>query len=72
MPAHLSFGLAGRRAIVTGHRGGIGAAIARVPERDGAEVIGLDLPDFDLANTDTLEIRLTASGPLSRLGSTAT
>jgi NAD(P)-dependent dehydrogenase (short-subunit alcohol dehydrogenase family) len=60
MPANLSFGLSGRRAIVTGHRGGIGAAIARVLERDGAEVIGLDLPDFDLADTDTLEIRLAA------------
>ena len=60
MPAHLSFGLSGRRAIVTGHRGGIGAAIARVLERDGAEVIGLDLPDFDLADTDTLEARLAA------------
>ena len=60
MPANLSFGLSGRRAIVTGHRGGIGAAIARVLERDGAEVIGLDLPDFDLADTDTLEARLAA------------
>jgi NAD(P)-dependent dehydrogenase (short-subunit alcohol dehydrogenase family) len=60
MPANLSFGLSGRRAIVTGHRGGIGAAIARVLERDGAEVIGLDLPDFDLADTDTLETRLAA------------
>jgi NAD(P)-dependent dehydrogenase (short-subunit alcohol dehydrogenase family) len=60
MPANLSFGLSGRRAIVTGHRGGIGAAIARVLERDGAEVIGLDLPDFDLSDTATLESRLAA------------
>ncbi len=58
MPTNLSFGLSGRRAIVTGHRGGIGAAIACVLARDGAEVIGLDLPDFDLADTDTLETRL--------------
>ena len=60
MPSNLSFGLSGRRAIVTGHRGGIGAAIARVLERDGVEVIGLDLPDFDLSDTATLEPRLAA------------
>ena len=58
MGADLSFGLAGRRAIVTGHRGGIGSAICDVLTRDGAEVIGLDLPDFDLADTATLEQRL--------------
>jgi NAD(P)-dependent dehydrogenase (short-subunit alcohol dehydrogenase family) len=56
----IRFGLAGRRAIVTGHRGGIGAAIAAVLERDGAEVIGLDLPDFDLSDTQALEPRLAA------------
>jgi NAD(P)-dependent dehydrogenase (short-subunit alcohol dehydrogenase family) len=54
----ISFGLAGRRAIVTGHRGGIGAAITRVLERDGVVVTGLDLPEFDLADTATLEDRL--------------
>ena len=58
MPTTFNFGLSGRRAIVTGHRGGIGSAIARVLTRDGVEVIGLDLPDFDLADTATLEIRL--------------
>ncbi len=62
-----SFGLAGRRAIVTGHRGGIGEAIAATLENDGAEVIGLDLPDFDLADTATLEARaatlIEARGP---------
>jgi NAD(P)-dependent dehydrogenase (short-subunit alcohol dehydrogenase family) len=56
----MNFDLAGRRAIVTGHRGGIGSAIADVLTRDGAEVIGLDLPDFDLADTATLETRLAA------------
>ncbi|MGA3398522.1 MAG: SDR family NAD(P)-dependent oxidoreductase [Acetobacteraceae bacterium] len=56
----MKFGLAGRRAIVTGHRGGIGSAITDVLTRDGAEVIGLDLPDFDLADTATLEARLAA------------
>jgi NAD(P)-dependent dehydrogenase (short-subunit alcohol dehydrogenase family) len=54
----INFGLAGRRAIVTGHRGGIGSAIADVLTQDGAEVIGLDLPDFDLSDTASLEARL--------------
>ncbi len=71
MPATLSFGLAGRRALVTGHRGGIGSAIARVLTRDGAEVIGLDLPDFDLSDTATLEERLAGliaeKGPIDIL-----
>jgi NAD(P)-dependent dehydrogenase (short-subunit alcohol dehydrogenase family) len=54
----ITFGLQGRRAIVTGHLGGIGGAIADVLQRDGAEVIGLDLPDFDLSDLTTLEVRL--------------
>lgn len=60
MGAELSFGLAGRRAVVTGHRGGIGSAIHEVLARDGAEVIGLDLPDFDLSDVETVESRATA------------
>jgi len=36
--------LAGRRALVTGASRGIGAAIARVLARDGATVVGLDVP----------------------------
>src|SRR6195952_2628939 len=71
MGAELSYGLAGRRAIVTGHRGGIGSAIFDTLERDGAEVIGLDLPDFDLSDTTTLEQRLAvlvaARGPIDIL-----
>ena len=47
-----------KTAVVTGHRGGIGAAIADVLAQDGAEVVGLDLPDFDLSDTITLEQRL--------------
>ena len=39
--------------------------------RDGAEVIGLDLPDFDLSDTATLEARLAAliadKGPIDIL-----
>jgi NAD(P)-dependent dehydrogenase (short-subunit alcohol dehydrogenase family) len=56
----MSYGLAGRRAIVTGHRQGIGAAVAATLAADGVEVIGLDLPDFDLADTGTLEQRAMA------------
>jgi NAD(P)-dependent dehydrogenase (short-subunit alcohol dehydrogenase family) len=58
MGSQLSYGLAGRRAIVTGHRGGIGAAIHATLIADGAHIIGLDLPDFDLSDTVTLESRL--------------
>ncbi len=61
------FGLAGRRAIVTGHRGGIGAAIAALFAQEGAEVIGLDLPECDLAETDNLEFRAAALGPIDIL-----
>ena len=60
MGTELSYGLAGRRAIVTGHKGGIGGAIFATLERDGAHVVGLDLPDFDLADTATLEARAAA------------
>lgn len=71
MGTQLSFGLAGRRAIVTGHRGGIGGAIYDVLSGDGADVIGLDLPDFDLADTATLDSRLTGllqdQGPIDIL-----
>jgi NAD(P)-dependent dehydrogenase (short-subunit alcohol dehydrogenase family) len=71
MGSDMSFGLAGRRAIVTGHRGGIGGAICDVLSRDGAEVIGLDLPDFDLSDTATLPQRLerliAARGPVDIL-----
>jgi NAD(P)-dependent dehydrogenase (short-subunit alcohol dehydrogenase family) len=71
MGAELSYGLAGQRAIVTGHRGGIGTAIFETLTRDGAEVIGLDLPDFDLSDRSALEPRLAAlvaaKGPIDIL-----
>jgi NAD(P)-dependent dehydrogenase (short-subunit alcohol dehydrogenase family) len=71
MAAEFSFGLAGRRAIVTGHKGGIGGAIAATLARDGVAVIGLDLPDFDLADTATLEARaavvVSEHGPIDIL-----
>ena len=60
MGRELSFGLAGRRAIVTGHRGGIGGAVHDTLARDGVEVIGLDLPEFDLSDLASLEPRLAA------------
>jgi NAD(P)-dependent dehydrogenase (short-subunit alcohol dehydrogenase family) len=63
----ISFGLAGRRAIVTGHRGGIGGAVAALFAADGAEVIGLDLPEFDLSDTATIEARVAALGPVDIL-----
>ena len=37
--------LAGRLAIVTGHRGGIGSAVAQVLQANGCRVVGLDLPE---------------------------
>ena len=67
----ISFGLRNRRAIVTGHKGGIGTAITRVLEADGVEVIGLDLPEFDLADPTTVETRaaaiIAARGPVDIL-----
>ncbi len=53
-----NFGLAGRRAVVTGHRGGIGAAVAALFAGEGVEVIGLDLPEWDLAEIGGIEARL--------------
>jgi NAD(P)-dependent dehydrogenase (short-subunit alcohol dehydrogenase family) len=62
-----TFGLAEKRAIVTGHRGGIGGAVASLFAAEGAEVIGLDLPDFDLSDIGTLEARVAAFGPVDIL-----
>ncbi|HEY8610363.1 MAG TPA: SDR family oxidoreductase, partial [Roseomonas sp.] len=47
-------GLAGKRALVTGHRGGIGAAIVAVLEASGAVVEGLDRPDHDLLDIPSI------------------
>ena len=58
----MRFGLGGRRAVVTGHRGGIGGAVAALFEAEGAEVIGLDLPDIDLADVGALEARASSFG----------
>ena len=48
-------GLAGRIAVVTGHRGGIGASVAALLQDQGCTVLGLDLPDADLGELSTLE-----------------
>lgn len=52
--------LDGRLAWVSGHRGGIGGAVAAALQDNGCRVIGLDLPDFDLADLDTLPARADA------------
>ncbi len=52
--------------MISGHRGGIGAAVAALFAADGAEVIGLDLPDFDLSDIATVEDR--AAGLIARHG----
>ncbi len=43
-------GLAGKRALLTGHRGGIGGAILQVLEASGCRVVGFDLPEVDLGD----------------------
>jgi len=46
--------LAGKIAIVTGHRGGIGAAIADRLTGEGAIVEGFDLPEVDLREAGSI------------------
>ncbi|MBB5693237.1 SDR family NAD(P)-dependent oxidoreductase [Muricoccus pecuniae] len=54
-------GLAGKRALVTGHRGGIGAAIVAVLEVSGAVVEGLDRPEHDLLDIPSIAPAVTAA-----------
>ena len=58
----MRFGLGGRRAVVTGNRGGIGGAVAALFEAEGAEVIGFDRPEIDLADIEALEARASSFG----------
>jgi NAD(P)-dependent dehydrogenase (short-subunit alcohol dehydrogenase family) len=53
-------GLRGRLAMVTGHRGGIGASVCALLEDQGCTVVGLDLPETDLADLPGLEARVAA------------
>ena len=54
-------GLAGKRALVTGHRGGIGAAIVAVLETSGATVAGLDRPEHDLLDIPAIAPAVAAA-----------
>jgi NAD(P)-dependent dehydrogenase (short-subunit alcohol dehydrogenase family) len=47
-------GLQGKRALITGHRNGIGAAIHAIFLASGCSVVGFDLPEVDLAYTGDL------------------
>lgn len=58
-------GLSGRVALVTGHKTGIGAAVHALLGEHGADVHGLDLPEFDL--TERSEIQ----GAVDRIAKTA-
>ena len=52
-------GLDGRIAVVTGHRGGIGEAIAARLGAEGAHIVGIDLPEVDLADLAAIERSMT-------------
>ena len=74
-PADWEQPLAGKTALVTGAARGIGAAIARILARDGADVICLDVPAAGdalagVANDvhgRALQVDLTAAGAATRL-----
>jgi NAD(P)-dependent dehydrogenase (short-subunit alcohol dehydrogenase family) len=59
-------GLAGKRALVTGDRGGIGGAIRAVLEASGVVVEGLDRPGHDLSDIPSIAPAVEAA--VARLG----
>jgi NAD(P)-dependent dehydrogenase (short-subunit alcohol dehydrogenase family) len=58
---------AGRRVLVTGARGGIGAATVELLEDLGCLVAGCDIADFDLRDRDAVDAGVDAV--VARLGS---
>ena len=48
-------GIKDRVAIVTGYKTGIGAAVFRLLQEQGARVYGFDLPDIDLSETTRIQ-----------------
>lgn len=71
--------LEGKRAVITGAGGGIGSTLVRVFERAGAEVIGCDRTEADLAAivadrrvtfdlTDSASVAAAAEGIVARFG----
>ncbi|MCR0981639.1 SDR family NAD(P)-dependent oxidoreductase [Roseomonas populi] len=59
-------GLEGKRALVTGHRGGIGAAVVAALEASGATVEGLDRPEHDLLDIPSIAPAVEAAA--ARMG----
>lgn len=58
--------LEGKIAVVTGHRGGIGTAIAQRLTEEGAIVEGFDLPEVDLRSRESM--KRAVDGVLGRHG----
>jgi NAD(P)-dependent dehydrogenase (short-subunit alcohol dehydrogenase family) len=56
----------GKRAVVTGHASGMGAAAAQILTDLGAEVIGLDVKPSDVGVAQSLEIDLRDKGSIDR------
>ena len=58
---------AGKRALITGARSGIGAAVARLLEAEGADVVAADIAGTDV-HLDVRNEAQIARQPLGRLG----
>jgi len=57
----------GKRALITGARSGIGAAVARLLEAEGADVVAADIAGTDV-HLDVRDEAQVARQPLGRLG----